>query len=195
MKPNDLPVDATSLEPASVAPAAEDAAPDLLRPLLQTPARSVASGEAGHRASEPVVGVVVGTLLALTDQGHTALVAFPGQPGHEAQRARTTVDLHGAHIGAEVTLMFERGDVHCPIVMGVLRQPRTVWPQAEQPATVEVDADGQRMVVTAQSQLVLRCGEASITLTQSGKVLIDGTYVLSRSRGVNRIKGGSVQLN
>jgi hypothetical protein len=25
--------------------------------------------------------------------------------------------------------------------------------------------------------------------------LIDGTYVLSRSSGVNRIKGGSIQLN
>ena len=28
-----------------------------------------------------------------------------------------------------------------------------------------------------------------------GKVLIRGTYLLSRSSGVNRIKGGSVQIN
>ena len=60
---------------------------------------------------------------------------------------------------------------------------------------VAVDADGQRLIVNAKEQLVLRCGKASITLTQSGKVLIDGTYVLNRSSGVNRIKGGSVQLN
>ena len=43
--------------------------------------------------------------------------------------------------------------------------------------------------------MVLRCGKASITLTKAGKVLIEGSYVLSRSTGVNRIKGGSVQLN
>ena len=63
------------------------------------------------------------------------------------------------------------------------------------PAQVEVDADGERMIVSADEQLVLRCGKASITLTKAGKVLIEGAYVLSRSTGVNRIKGGSVQLN
>jgi hypothetical protein len=47
----------------------------------------------------------------------------------------------------------------------------------------------------APEQLVLRCGKASITLTKAGKVLIEGSYVSSKSTGVNRIKGGSVQLN
>jgi len=42
---------------------------------------------------------------------------------------------------------------------------------------------------------VLRCGKASITLTREGKVLIHGSYISSRSTGVNRVKGGSVQLN
>jgi hypothetical protein len=60
---------------------------------------------------------------------------------------------------------------------------------------VEVDTDGERLLVTAKEQLVLRCGKATITLTKAGKVLIQGTYVSSRSSGVNRIKGGSVQLN
>jgi hypothetical protein len=50
-------------------------------------------------------------------------------------------------------------------------------------------------MVSAKEQLVLRCGKASITLTKEGKVLIQGAYVSSRSSGVNRIKGGSVQLN
>ena len=30
---------------------------------------------------------------------------------------------------------------------------------------------------------------------RAGKVLIRGAYLLSRSSGVNRIKGGSVQIN
>jgi hypothetical protein len=41
----------------------------------------------------------------------------------------------------------------------------------------------------------LQCGKASITLTRAGKVLINGAYVSSRSSGVNRLKGGSIQLN
>jgi hypothetical protein len=41
----------------------------------------------------------------------------------------------------------------------------------------------------------LRCGESSIVLTRAGKVLIKGNYVLSRSRGANRIKGAYVDIN
>jgi len=78
--------------------------------------------------------------------------------------------------------------------MGVLREGDG-WPLEQKPAQVEVDVDGQRLLVTAQEQLVLRCGKASITLTRAGKVLIEGAYVSSRSSGVNRIKGGSIQLN
>ena len=78
--------------------------------------------------------------------------------------------------------------------MGVLRAGEG-WPLTEQPGQVEVDADGQRLILSAKEQLVFRCGKASITLTKAGKVLIQGSYVLTRSTGVNRIKGGSVQLN
>jgi hypothetical protein len=183
MNPKDLP--AQSL-------ASADAVDDLLSPLLQGPAMALA--DAAEPLQGPVHGVIVGTLLALTDNGQTALVGFPGQPGHAAMPARSTVALHGPHMGQGVVLMFEQGDVHRPIVMGVL-QGQAGWPMATRPATVDVDADGERMVVSAKSQLVLRCGKASITLTKAGKVMIDGEYIVSRSNGVNRVKGGSVQLN
>ena len=78
--------------------------------------------------------------------------------------------------------------------MGVLRSEGGVAFD-ERPGQVELLADGERLVVTAKEQLVLRCGKASITLTKAGKVLIDGEYVSSRSSGVNRLRGGSVQLN
>ena len=51
------------------------------------------------------------------------------------------------------------------------------------------------MNITAEKEIVLKCGKASITLTKAGKVIIRGTYLLNRSSGVNRIKGGSVQIN
>ena len=138
--------------------------------------------------------LAVGELVGLCDEGGTALVIDPAQPTAAALRARSTVDLHGVHIGQPVALLFERGDPTCPIVMGVLRG-RTGWPDVEPPAEVEVDMDGERLQVTAKEQLVLRCGKASITLTRAGKVLIEGSYVSHRSSGVVRIKGGAVQLN
>jgi hypothetical protein len=145
-------------------------------------------------AHHPLDGVVIGELVAMTDEGRTALVLYPGQLGSAALAARSVVDLHGAHIGRRVALLFEGGDRAKPIVMGVLREGNG-WPLAERPSQADVDADGERLIVSAKEQLVLRCGKASITLTKAGKVLIQGAYVCSRSSGVNRIKGGSIQLN
>lgn len=59
----------------------------------------------------------------------------------------------------------------------------------------EAAADGRRVEIKAENEIVLRCGESSITLTKSGKIILRGAYVLSRSTGVNRIQGGSVQIN
>jgi len=187
VNPNDLPADATSFAPGEMLEADGLA---LLSPLLQ--GESFVGHEGGSPA--PFSGVVIGELLALAGEGSTPLVSFPGQPGTAAVPARSSVDLHGPHIGASVVLMFEQGDPSRPLVIGVLRG-RTGWPLAEAPAQVEVDASGQRMIVSAKEQLVLRCGKSSITLTKAGKVLIEGSYLLSRSTGVNRVKGGSVQLN
>ena len=61
--------------------------------------------------------------------------------------------------------------------------------------TAEATLDGKRVVLEAADEIVLRCGEASITLRRNGRVVIRGTHVESRSRGVNRIKGGAVQIN
>ena len=144
-------------------------------------------------AAMPLPEVVVGELIALADDGHTPLVRYSGQPGTAALRARSVLDLHGAHVGRSVVLQFEGGDPALPIVMGVLRDASTA--PADGPGQVQVDADGERMIVRATDQLVLQCGKASITLTKAGKVLIQGTHVSSRSTGVNRVQGGSVQLN
>jgi hypothetical protein len=138
-------------------------------------------------------GVLVGQLVGFQET-YVPLVVFTGQPGSAAIAARTTVDLRGEHIGGEVVLMFEGGDPWRPLVMGRVQKPNA-WPLAEKPAQVEVDADGQRLVVSAKEQIVLKCGRASITLTAAGKVMIQGTYVSNRSSGVMRVKGGSVQIN
>jgi hypothetical protein len=58
-----------------------------------------------------------------------------------------------------------------------------------------INVDGKRVVIEGQEEIVLTCGESSITLTKAGKILIRGKYLVSRSSGVNRILGGSVQVN
>jgi len=167
---------------------------DLLRQLLDAkPAKAEKTTQKAPPADPS--GIVIGELIAITNEGQTPLVCFPGQPGTAALRARTTVAVYGKHIGKQVVLMFEAKDLTKPIIMGVLKGTEAGWPLEQRPGQVEVDVDGERMTVSAKEQLVLQCGKASITLTKAGKVLIKGSYVSSRSSGVNRIKGGSVQLN
>ncbi|MDM0112266.1 DUF6484 domain-containing protein [Variovorax sp. J22R133] len=164
---------------------AEPGQPDALALLLS--ARPVVLRQ--HSLPE----VVIGELIAITDDGCTPLVLYAGQPGRVAVRARTVLNLHAAHIGRQVVLSFDNGDAALPIVMGVL-QP-AVERLVDASGKIEVETDGDRVVVSARKELVLRCGKASIKLTSAGKVLIDGGYVQSRSTGANRIKGGSVQIN
>jgi uncharacterized protein DUF6484 len=150
--------------------------------------------EAGEAKVSRVAGAVVGVLIGFQDDGRTPLVIFPGQAGDAATPARTAQDLYRAHIGRDVVLVFENADPRRPIIVGCTRRADG-WGLGERPAQVEVDVDGERMIVSAREELVLQCGKASITLTKAGKVLIHGTYVSNRSSGVVRIKGGSVQLN
>jgi hypothetical protein len=141
-----------------------------------------------------MLGAVIGTLIGFRDDGRVPLVLFPRQPGSAAIAAAASVDVHGSHIGRQVVLLFEGDDPRRPIIVGLLRTANA-WSLGEQPGQVQVDADGERLSVTAKQQLVLRCGKASITLTKAGKVIVEGTYVSNRSSGVMRIKGGSVQIN
>jgi hypothetical protein len=59
----------------------------------------------------------------------------------------------------------------------------------------EVSLDGRRVVLEASDEVVLRCGRASIILRRNGRVQIKGAYVETSAEGVNRIKGGTVQIN
>ncbi|MEO7206412.1 MAG: DUF6484 domain-containing protein [Steroidobacteraceae bacterium] len=145
-------------------------------------------------SSLPIAGVRIGILAGLRGEFGAPLVIYPGQPGDAAVEARAALDLHAAHVGCSVVLVFEEGDSRLPIILACLsRKEGRAF--ARQSGLAEVEADGERLVVSAENQLVLRCGAASITLTKAGKVLIKGDYVSSHSSGTNRIKGGSVQIN
>jgi hypothetical protein len=140
-------------------------------------------------------GVATARLHGFDLDERPLLVGLPGIP-HELVGARTTVPLLRQNTGASVVVVFEGGDVRQPIVLGLLQHSRAASPAAAVPAAlVSAQVDDQRIVLSAEREITLQCGEASITLTRAGKVLIKGTYVLSRSSGYNKIKGAAVDIN
>ena len=145
--------------------------------------------------SSPAAGSVsIGTVIGFGGHSANPLVAFWNKAQIVTMPARSVIDLHTDDIGHKVVLSFEDADVSRPIVIGLLRQADARKMQDRQ-SHVDIQADGERVVLTAKTEIVLRCGAASITLTRAGKVLISGESISTRARGVNRIMGGSVQLN
>lgn len=144
-------------------------------------------GEAGARAR--VEGVAVGQ-VSMFDADGVPRVLVPAVAADRPLRAASTVVLGPADLGRRVAVLFEGGDPERPIVLG-----RLIEPGEPPPRPIQALLDGERVVLEAEREIVLRCGKASITLTRAGKVLIRGAYLSSRSTGVNKIKGASVQLN
>ena len=108
--------------------------------------------------------------------------------------ADTIIDLNQDHNGSDVLVVFDAGNINKPIVTGIVKSlikaknlnSQAVSFQKGKQETLRFEAD---------QEIVFKCGKSSITLTKAGKVLIRGAYLLSRSSGANRIKGGSVHLN
>lgn len=139
-------------------------------------------------------GAAIGRLhgFALDDSPIVAdLEALPGQ----VIAARTTVSLRRQMIGSPVVILYEGGNPDLPIVVGVIQASPIANELALPSQAIAVQADDERYEITAEREIVLRCGDSSITLTRAGKVIIKGTYILSRSTGYNKIKGAAVDIN
>jgi hypothetical protein len=140
-----------------------------------------------------IEGVVIGIFLSMTEMGDP-LITFPGNPDEMAIPARSTTRLNVEDVGKEVALLFEGGDPAKPLIIGKIHRPNIEQLETAVQANC-AEIDGEHIILAAKETITLKCGKASITLTKAGKIIIRGAYVLSRSSGVNRIKGGSIQLN
>ena len=135
----------------------------------------------GPDTSVRIGGVVIGMLAGRSEKGDWLVDHAFTQAGSQRARQATAETLEE---GMAVALMFEGGDPAKPLILGPIIGAPAV--RTETPRILELEA---------KQGIVLRCGDSSITLTESGKVILRGKYLLSRSSGVNRIKGASVQIN
>lgn len=103
--------------------------------------------------------------------------------------ALSTLRLTESDVGDRVVVAFERNKARSPVIIGLLQERKPPSKQAV------LKLDGERLTLKAEREIEFRCGDASIVLTKAGKVLIKGNYVLTRSRGANKIKGAYVDIN
>lgn len=139
--------------------------------------------------SLPIPAARVGRVVGMDEQGWLVEPTAGAAP----VPARTTLELSAEAMRAaaearrEALIVFDQDAANRPIVIGLLAEPPK--------RAVDAVVDGRRITLDGQDEVVLRCGAASITLRRNGRVVIRGAYVETRAQGVNRIKGGSVQIN
>ncbi len=169
------------MKPESKADAAQAAEPQSASPealLDQLVARAVPPLRAE--------GIAVGRLDAVAVDG-TPRVAIDVW-GLTGLQARSVVPVEAGHLGQAVALGFENADPRRPIILGFMIAPQP-------PARPEACVDGQRVVLAAEQEIELRCGEAAIILTADGQIQLRGNYITSYATATQRILGGSVNLN
>lgn len=134
-------------------------------------------------------GIAIGTFDGIGPDG-LALVSIPTF-GLSRIYARSISPLDPSKIGQALALGFEGGDPMQPIVLGLMLAAAPVSPLA--PADVLLD--GERVVLTAEHEIELRCGEAALILHSDGRIQLRGTYITSQASATQRILGGSVHVN
>jgi hypothetical protein len=146
--------------------------------------------------------------------GHRMVVDTFGDRGPVIARCLATIDpdvlARGGARGALVNVVFAQGNPEHPIVMGFVddgmgagtpgapAEPVVAPPSSGQTGpdlALRVDGRPRVLPIEAQEELILKCGQASITLKRDGKIVIKGRYVESHASSTNRIKGAQVKIN
>jgi len=151
--------------------------------------------------------IIIGTIVSMDEEGRP-LVNFLQNLSAAPIVAISTSAITQQQVSRQAALLFNQGDLSQPIIVGLIHSPLDALlenvGQQEETQKVElagglnlddVKVEGRKVTFEAQDEMVFKCGESSITLTKAGKIMIRGKYLLNRSSGVNRIMGGSVQVN
>lgn len=154
------------------------------------PARRPLTGfQPGHSLLAGSAGVTRGLIVGQAPTGQLLVVA------NEAPCRTFACDR--LESGETLRAPYRPGDRVLLLLPTTADEPGCVLGRVGLPEPGEVAELGglEETIVRARGRLTLQCGEASITLSEDGKVLIKGVDVVSRAKGSNRVKGGSVRIN
>ncbi|HCR9749819.1 TPA: hypothetical protein OPR08_002024 [Citrobacter koseri] len=93
-------------------------------------------------------------------------------------------------------IQFIQGDLNRPLVMGLIHSTMSVKSTKKtDTGDMLVTRQGKQVVIQADDELVLQCGESCIVMTAEGTVYIRALYIDSHAQATQRLRGGSVQVN
>ena len=147
--------------------------------------------------------ICIGNIVSLTENGQF-LVNFPENPfGPLIARYidfQLPNDLKVGEIDKPVLLAFDRNDLKSPIIIGFLNDTYHTQINKEKSNLSswqgkDIFVDGDKLIINAQEEIVLKCGKSSIILGKDGKIVLKGVKIASRASDTNKIKGSTVNIN
>ena len=160
----------------------------------KTPA-TASQNETSRSASD---GVVTGHLDGVDDEGR---ILFRPEGGDE--RIPVSIGLsasdeelvQAAWLGKRALVLrtadaFSRG-----VLVSLVRERVSADASARAGRGLTVRVDGKAVRIHASTEIELRCGKSRLVMRKDGRIEINGTHITSRSRGSNRMKGATIELN
>ena len=81
------------------------------------------------------------------------------------------------------------------ILVGLVRERVSSTVRDAAPGELQVKVDGDVVRLEGKDRVELVCGKARLVLDSNGRVELNGSYVVHRSRGPMKIKGTTIDLN
>lgn len=141
--------------------------------------------------------LVDGTIRAIGSDGR--IFVGWGDSESESCAARTLVDIFRKDVGRAVLLAFPTGETRRPVILGMVKDRCQPNPgqqiDLERSDVQNYTIDGETVHFSAKKEILLECGKGSIRLRKDGKIIIKGVQVVSRAKGMNKVKGAAVSIN
>lgn len=167
------------------------------------------TGDQNDQGNVPSPELELATVIAVLESG---MVELKLDHQDSTVSAISTVPLDKTCIGRQAAVMFTQSSQKQAVVIGLIRSQldnlldvidiaeesngeASEFTHNQNDSEKTVKVDGKKVILTGEEEIVLKCGASSITLTKAGKIMIRGKSLLNRASGVNRILGGSVQVN
>jgi len=119
--------------------------------------------------------------------GSVPVVIGVGMSDEELVRAAWT--------GRRALVVRTGGNVPRLVLVGFPREHVAAKARDAWPADVEVRMEGETVHIKGRRKIELVCGKSRIVLDADGRVEVNGSHLLSRSRGPIKIKGATVEIN
>jgi len=148
-----------------------------------------------HPVPPQVDGLMLGTLHSLDEAGNALVQPDSLQEGPFS--AISMIALKPEDVGiARFVLGFQDGNPRKPIILGRVWAP----PAEASTADTATSANAQspmrkKLVVQADEELELRCGQAVILLQGDGRIQLRGRTIINHADALYRIRGGTIQIN